>query len=256
VISVPPDVMVGETMRVATCQLPEVRGDVPRALSLMSDYSLEAERRGADLVCFPECFLQGYDIRPEHIASVAAELGSSIIDDVLRSLSSVHPVIVFGLIEKADGVAYNSALAIQGGKVIAHYRKTYLLKGAASVFTRGSGSPVFDVRGTKVGINICHDMSVPESVESAAASGVRVLACPCNNMLPRDIAEEWKSGHNEMRSRHAKAHGVWIVSSDVTGKRDHCISYGPTAVIDPLGTVIAQVPLQEVGIVVAEIASV
>jgi predicted amidohydrolase len=98
--------MVGATMRVATCQLPEVRGDVPRAVSLMSDYSLEAERRGADLVCFPECFLQGYDIHPEHIASAAEELGSPIVDDVLRSFISVQPVIVFGLIEKADGVAY------------------------------------------------------------------------------------------------------------------------------------------------------
>lgn len=56
-----------------------------------------------------------------------------------------------------------------------------------------------------------------------------------------------------MRSRHAKAHGVWIVSSDVTGERDQRISYGPTAVIDPQGTVIAQVPLQEAGMVVAEI---
>lgn len=245
--------MVGETMRVATCQLPEVRGDVPRALSLMSDYALEAERRGADLVCFPECFLQGYDIRSEHIASVAAELGSPIIDDVLRSLSSVRPVIVVGLIERADGVTHNSALAIQGGTVIAHYRKTHLLKGEASVFKRGSGFPVFDVRKTKVGINICHDLSVPESVEAAAASGVTVLVCPCNNMLPRVIAEEWKCRHNEIRSRHAKAHGLWIVSSDVTGERDQCVSYGPTAVIDPTGAIIAQVPLQEVGMVVAEI---
>ncbi len=240
-------------MRIATCQLPEVHGDVTRALTLMSVYSLEAERRGADLVCFPECFLQGYDIRPERIAGVAVELGSPIIDDTRRSLSAVQPVIVFGLIEKAGRVAFNSALALQGGRVIAHYRKTHLLESEARVFARGSGSPIFEVRGTNVGINICHDLSVSESVESAAASGVRVLACPCNNMLPRDVAEEWKARHNEMRSRHAKAHGVWIVSSDVTGERDQRISYGPTAVIDPQGTVIAQVPLQEAGMVVAEI---
>lgn len=137
--------------------------------------------------------------------------------------------------------------------MIAHYRKTHLLKGEASVFTRGSGSPVFDVRGTKVGINICHDLSVSESIESAAASGATMLACPCNNMLPRDVAEEWKLRHNELRSCHAKAHGVWIVSSDVTGERDDWISYGPTAVIDPMGTVIAQVPLQEAGMILVDI---
>lgn len=248
--------MINAIMRIATCQLPEVLGDLERATSLMCEYAEKGARQGADLVCFPECFLQGYDIRPEHIASVAVELGSPMFDDLLRSLISILPVMVFGLVEKADGFAYNSALAIQGGKVIAHYRKMHLLKGEASVFKRGSSSPVFDVCGTKVSIKICHDLSISESIESAAASSVRVLVCPCNNMLPHEVAEEWKSRHNEMRSRYAKAHGVWIVSSDVTGERDQCISYGPTAVIDPLGTVIAQVPLQEVGIVVAEVASV
>jgi hypothetical protein len=43
------------------------------------------------------------------------------------------------------------------------------------------------------------------------------------------------------------------VSSDVTGERDEWISYGPTAVIDPLGVVVAQVPLLKTGMVVAEI---
>ncbi len=240
-------------MRIATCQLQEVRADIERAASLMNDYAQNAERHGADLVCFPECFLQGYDIRPEYIASVAVELGSPLFKNVLRSFVSVEPIIVFGLIEKDVGIAYNAAIAIKDGKVIAHYRKTHLLEREAQVFGRGSGSPIFEVQGTKVGINICYDLCFPESVERAAALGARVLVCPCNNMLPHDIAEEWKSRHNELRSRHAKAYDVWIVSSDVTGKRDQYISYGPTSVIDPQGTVVAQVPIQEVGMVVAEV---
>ena len=240
-------------MRIATCQLPEVRGDVARALALMSDYACEAERCGADLVCFPECFLQGYDLRSDHISSMAVELGSAIVEEVLKSLSSVQPAVVFGLIEQAEGVAYNSALAIQGEKAIAHYRKTHLLSEETRIFGRGNGSPIFDVQGANVGINICSDLSVAESIRYAAAFGITVLVCPCNNMLPHALAEEWKFRHHDIRSRHAKAHGVWIVSSDVTGERDGRISYGPTSVIDPMGTVVAQVPLQEVGMVVAEI---
>jgi predicted amidohydrolase len=241
-------------MKVATCQLPEVRGDMIRAMSLMRSYALEAERRGADLVCFPECFLQGYDIRPEHVGNVAVELGSSTFNDVLQVLGSAAPVVVFGLIEKHGSFFYNSALAIKRGEVIAHYRKTHLLKGEARVFERGNGSPIFDVGGIKVGINICYDLSVSGSIEGASALGATLLACPCSNMMPRDLAEEWKPRHNEIRSRHAKEHGIWIVSSDITGERDNCISYGPTAVIDPLGTVVAQVPLLESGVVVADIS--
>jgi len=55
--------------------------------------------------------------------------------------------------------------------VIAHYRKKHLLEGEARVFGRGSRSSVFEVQGMKVGINIYYDLSVPESIECAAASG-------------------------------------------------------------------------------------
>jgi predicted amidohydrolase len=240
-------------MKVATCQLPEVRGDMGRAMSLMCAYAFEAERRGADLVCFPECFLQGYDIRLEHVANVAVELGSSAFNDVLQVLGSAAPVIVFGLIEKHSGLFYNSALAIKRGEVIARCRKTHLLKEEAQVFQRGNGSPIFDVGGIKVGINICYDLSVSGSIGGAAALGATLLACPCSNMMPRDLAEDWKPRHNEIRSRHAKEHGVWIVSSDITGERNKWVSYGPTAVINPFGTVVAQVPLLESGVVAADI---
>lgn len=233
--------------------MPEIRNDMVRAVSLMSACALEAEWCGADLVCFPECFLQGYDIRSEHVDSAAVEIGSPAFGEALRSLRSIAPVVVFGLIERDGGLLYNSALAIQRGKVIARYRKTHLLKGEGRVFERGDGSPVFDVQGTKVGINICYDLSFSSSVENAAASGATLLACPCNNMMPRDLAEEWKTRHNEIRSRHAKEHGLWIVSSDITGQRGEWISYGPTAVINPSGVVVAQVPLLESGMVVAEI---
>ena len=89
-------------------------------------------------MCFPECFLQGYDVQPDHTASVAVELGSPIFDDVLRVLNSVLSVFVFGLIERADGFTYNSALAIQGGNVIDRYRKTHLLKREASLPANGT----------------------------------------------------------------------------------------------------------------------
>jgi predicted amidohydrolase len=66
-------------------------------------------------------------------------------------------------------------------------------------------------------------------------------------------AEQWKLRHNEIRSQRAQEEGTWLLSSDVTGERNGWISYGPTAVIDPSGAVIAQVPLMTAGMVVAEI---
>ena len=157
------------------------------------------------------------------------------------------------MIEKEGGSFYNSALAIERGTVVARYRKTYLLRGEKSVFQPGEAFPVFDVLGVKIGINICYDLNFSESVQRASAAGVTLLACPCSNMMRRAVAEEWKPRHNEIRARRARDHGVWIVSADITGERDDYVSYGPTAVIDPSGSVVVQVPLSETGMVMAEI---
>lgn len=231
----------------------EVRADIRSALSMMRACALEAQQRGADLVCFPECFLQGYEARPRHVAAVALELGSQAFDEMLRVLSSISAVVVFGLIEKDGEGFYNSAVAVQRGRIVARYRKTHLLSGERSVFLPGDASPIFTVNGTRVAMNICYDLNFSASVERAAKSGARVLMCPCSNMMPRELAEEWKARHNEIRARHARTHGVWIVSADITGERDGCVSYGPTAVIDPLGIVVAQVPVMGTGMVLGEI---
>jgi len=240
-------------MKVAACQLPDVRNDSARAMSLIVAHTLEAERQGANLVCFSEWFLQGYGTRAEHVANVAIDLSSSAFEDVCHSLESLNPTVVFGLIEKERGKFYNSALAIRSGKVVARYRKAHLLKGEQSVFDPGQGMAIFDVLGVKVGINICYDLVFRDSVERAAHAGAKVLACPCSNMMPRDLAEEWKSRHNQIRAQHATQQRIWILSSDIFGARDDSVSYGPTAVIDPRGNVVAQVTALEAGMVVAEI---
>jgi predicted amidohydrolase len=105
----------------------------------------------------------------------------------------------------------------------------------------------------KVGINICYDLNFPESIGALARAGADLVVCPCNNMLSRTAAEQWKWRHNAIRSERAREARMWLVSSDVTGERGDWVSYGPTAVIDPDGTVVDQVPLMTIGTVAAEV---
>jgi predicted amidohydrolase len=240
-------------MKVAACQLPGVYDDSRRALAVVKLYALEAGRSGADLVCFPECFLQGYDVRAERVAQVAIDLTSPEFERILEDLATLGPAVVMGLIEREGSAFYNTAVAVAAGRLIARYRKNHLLDGERSIFVAGQSATVFEVAGMHVGINICYDLNFSDSIERAAAAGAELLVCPCSNMMPRDKAEEWKTRHNEIRARHAREHGIWIVSSDVTGARGDRISYGPTAVIDSHGTVIDQVPLMQVGMVSAHI---
>ena len=240
-------------MKVAACQLPEIRKDFRAALALAHEHARVAAGAGARLVCFPECFLQGYDSRPAYVAGAAIDLAGAAFAQVLKCFETLEPVIVVGVIERSGDSLYNSAVAIKLGKVIGRYRKMHLLPGERSVFEPGTEPTVFDIDGTTVGINICYDLNFGESIERCVRAGASVLVCPCSNMMQRAMAEDWKPRHNEIRSRQAKDHKVWIVSADIVGERDDRVSYGPTAVIDPTGVVIAQVPLLSTGMVVAEI---
>jgi len=182
------------------------------------------------------------------------DLASPEFSRILRSLKDFQSTIVIGLIESERGARFNSAIVVRRGALVARYRKTHLLEKETSVFEPGHDYPVFEAGGVTVGINICYDTNFPEAVESVARAGAKLVVCPCNNMMSRATAEEWKYRHNEVRAMRAREARVWLLSSDVTGERDGRISYGPTAVIDPGGRVVEQVPLMTTGMALADIA--
>ena len=47
-------------VRIGACQTPEILGDVDAAVRCIRGFCAQAKREGADLLLFPECFLQGY----------------------------------------------------------------------------------------------------------------------------------------------------------------------------------------------------
>lgn len=235
-------------MRIAACQTPEILGDVPSALRYMESAASQAV--DADLVLFPEAFLQGYLATPEHVARHA-------IDDltpILRRLIHVRPALVFGVIERRGSAYYNSAVVVKGGRLLGVYRKTHLYGSELDVFQPGDGYPVFDVSGVTFGINICYDARFPEASAPIAAAGAQVLLLLAQNMMPRERALEWQDRHNEIRRERVRETGMWLVSADVTGERGaDRIGLGPTCAIDPSGRVVAQVPLGSPGMITVQI---
>jgi predicted amidohydrolase len=242
----------GKTVKVAACQVPDLREDVEGAISSIKAFSAKAEAQGIQLLCFPECFLQGYLLEKEKALRYALDLSSLAFKRLLERLPCTGPVLVIGLIEIEHGQLFNTAIVISRGQFIGSYRKAHLL-GGENIFCAGTSCPVFEVDGLKFGINICYDTNFPEAARAIARQGAHLIVCPANNMMGHEKAEAYKSIHNAVRAERTKETGLWLISSDVTGVRDNRVSYGPTAVIDPHGCVAAQVPLMEVGMVSADI---
>ena len=234
---------------IASCQLPDVHENIERSVGLIIVYAKQAHDRGAKLVCYPECFLQGYVV-DYRARERAIDLSSDAFSEILAQLAHIDPVLVIGLIELEDDVLYNSAVVIEKGVLLGTYRKANVIGQENATFQPGHKFPVFQIGDMKFGINICYDLSFPACAAAVADQGANLLVCPCNNMLPHKIAEEWKHKHNEIRSKRSKETGLWLLSSDVTGETGSHISYGPTALIDRSGVVVNQIPLLESGLLV------
>lgn len=258
-----------KTVRISAAQTPEFRQDIEAACNYAADIAARAETHGAALLCFPEGFLQGYLTEDAPARRNALDLASSAFSTVLKRLPKTGPMIVMGLIEIEAGRLFNTAIVVNRGVLIGRYRKAHLfnrehvfnaetenelrLFGGENCFDAGSDNPVFEVDGLRFGINICYDTNFPEAARKVADLGASLIVCPANNMCRRRTAEALKNAHNAIRGERCRETGLWLVSADVTGERDDRIAWGPTAVLNPTGEVVAQLPLEKTGLLVFDI---
>jgi predicted amidohydrolase len=239
-------------VKIAATQTAEYREDMDAALARLAEMARQADDAGARLLCFPEGFLQGYLIDEAAARRNALDLASPAFAAVLRRFPTTGPMIVMGIIESDDGQLFNTAVVVDRGVLIGRYRKAHLL-GGERVFTAGSEAPIFTVDGLRFGINICYDTNFPEAAAAIAEQGGELIVCPANNMLRRAAAETWKDAHNAVRGERCRETGLWLLSADVTGERDGRIAWGPTALLNPNGEVVAQLPLDRTGLLVVEV---
>ncbi|NZD62253.1 carbon-nitrogen hydrolase family protein [Rhizobium sp. WYCCWR 11290] len=235
------------SIRIAAAQTPEFRENVEAALDYACVIAARAEAEDVTLLVFPEGFLQGYLTDEASARRVALDLASSEFAAILDRLPKSGPVLVMGLIEIDDGRLFNTAVVIERGVLLGRYRKAHLLRGERA-FEAGKESPLFAVGDLRFGINICYDTNFPEAAAKVAASGASLILCLSNNMMPREKAEIFNEQHNAVRGERCRETGLWLISSDVTGERDGRIAWGPTAVLNRQGQVVAQLPLEEPGL--------
>lgn len=237
--------------RIAAAQTPDFREDVEAALAHANAVIADATAQGADLLVFPEGYLQGYLTEEPLARRHALNLASPQFEALLARLPTTGPTIVMGLIEEDAGALHNTAAVLHGGMLLGRYRKTHLLAGEAC-FTPGTETPAFEAGGVRFGINICYDTNFPDAARAVADAGATLLVCPANNMMKRANAEHWRDRHTPARAERCRETGLWLISADVTGERDGRVAWGPTAVLNPQGEVAAQLPLDQPGLLVFE----
>jgi len=153
---------------------------------------------------------------------------------------------------------FNTSLVFdRSGSLAATYRKIHLfdidIPGRASYQESDSVAPgdqvvTVDIDGVRVGLTICYDLRFPELFRQLAVAGAQVLAVPAA-FTTHTGRDHWEV---LLRARAIESQ-CYVVAAGQSGDHDPGKScFGRSMVIDPWGTVVAQVS-DGVGLAVADI---
>ncbi|HEY1726467.1 MAG TPA: NAD+ synthase [Steroidobacteraceae bacterium] len=167
-----------DKLRIALAQIDLLVGDVRGNLERVIAESRRArDALRADLVLFPELTLCGYP--PEDLLF---HRGLRLqIQRALTELSQAVPEIgvMVGFPEYADGLIYNSAVLLRGGRELARHRKAvlpnYKVFDEKRYFAPGSEATVVEFDGWRLGLLICEDAWEPQPARAAKAQGAEAL---------------------------------------------------------------------------------
>lgn len=238
-------------VRVALCQIATMPWDVRANLEATLAALEVGAAQGAEVAVTPECVLTGYGVERNRarqlqlLAENAEPADGASLHRLRDCASRFHMHVVVGFAERgAAGRFYNTAVLIdREGAVVDLYRKVHCraferIDGQGG-FTPGDNFVVrtltcreMDIR---LGLMICFDREVTESVRCLRALGAELIACPlaCDTA---SLNEPGNSADNEMVTRcRAAENEVFIAVVNHAGRFN-----GGSFVVGPGGEALTQ----------------
>ena len=156
----------------------------------------QAANQGSQLICTPECILDGYvtDTKAgwskKRFKEISQTLdGENYLTRAKELANNLEVHLVFGFTELAKSGSYNSAALIDDkGKLMGCYHKSHLA-GTDKRYLAGEELPVFKTKVGNIGILICADRWWPETARTLRLKGAELLMIPTYGK--RDLHNEW-----------------------------------------------------------------
>ncbi|WP_420845461.1 carbon-nitrogen hydrolase family protein [Microbacterium sediminis] len=197
-----------------------------------------AKDRGARLALFPE--YSSFFVNPmdETLVANAEPVNGPFVARLIELAGALDMHLVAGLIETGDaGRVRNTAVAVDGGGVVALYRKQHLYDAFGQresdwVEPGGLEPPqTFAVDGLTVGLMTCYDLRFPELSRTIVDAGAELLLVPAEWVRGPLKEHHWST----LLEARAIENTVFVAAADHPAP----IGVGRSAVIDPQGVALA-----------------
>jgi predicted amidohydrolase len=230
-------------LKIGHCQLACAAGDYGANLGKVLAGLEEAASENVDILSFPECYLTGYFPSAEEARRHSFRINGREIENLLRCTACYPTTFIAGLNELRDNQLYNTALVVQGGRLLGSYSKAFPV---CDYFAPGRSFPVFECRGVPFAVIICADGAYIEPSRILALKGARLIFAPHYNNLP---AGSLINHLFKVRADHiarASENGIWFLrGNSVQSASDRevfpdAVGYGESYLLDPFGEVVVR----------------
>jgi NAD+ synthase len=238
-------------LKIALAQLNPVVGNLAGNAKKAVDAHAQAKSAGADLIVFPELFLNGYPPEDLVLKPAFQDATHAHLEALAKSCKD-GPAILIGTIWREEGHLYNAVALLDGGKIEAVRLKVdlpnYGVFDEKRVFTPGPMPGPINIRGVRVGVPICEDIWGEEVVETLVETGAEILISP--NGSPFD----WPKPDKRMNVAVARVteSGLPLVYVNQVGGQDELVFDGASFVLNADRSLAAQLPAWRDAIVVTD----
>jgi predicted amidohydrolase len=247
-------------MRVAALQMRSGTQPGPN-LAELDRLAGEAAAQGATYALSPEVTVVFAENR-EGLATVAGPWdGNPAIAEAagIARRHNIHLHLGSLAVALPDGrFANRSVLFRPDGSIAATYDKVHLFDATlpgvreyreSATYAGGDKAVLSDAPGFNLGFTICYDVRFPALHRALAEAGAQVLAVPAAFTKPTGDAH-W---HVLLRARAIET-GCYVIAAAQAGSHENGRqTYGHSMIIDPWGTIIAELDGETPGVAIADI---
>ena len=221
------------------------------------DAVAEAGQRGADLICFPECFVPGYRAQNKRVPPPDAPFLDRAWSVVEGAAAEANVAVILGTERIVDGRPMITALVVNRDGARAGFQdKVQIDPSEESTYTAGEGRQVYRCGDMTFGVVICHEgWRYPETVRWAARRGAQVIFHPQfheaepGSFRPSSYADPANTFHEKAVLCRAAENTCYFASVNYAAEGSPTTS----AVARPDGTLQGYQPYGQAGLFVADL---
>ena len=244
------------TFRIALANLP-FPASPKESVTLAEQAIRQAGSSGAQIVCFPECFVPGYRSPGKSMPPPDPAFLEHAWAAVAAAAAKARITVILGTERVLDGRLLIAALVIDPDGSLAGFQdKCQLDPSEEATYSFGSGRRVFQTGPLTFGICICHEgWRYPETVRWAAKRGAHIVfhpqfhAAEPAGYAPSSFADPANSFHEKACLCRAAENTCYFASVNFAAAGSPTTS----AIVRPYGTVLCYQPYGKEGLLIADL---